>query len=196
MYATLNCQLRKSSCYKCWRVVSRVWKCIWYAALWKEECSSLVKDSTEESRKKSAALFSFLLSSFFYSSFFCFPPLFSLYFFVLPRFILHIFMPSVAKAWLVLSTFSHHLLVLSLPFLFLLHFVSSHHFLLVSPTRVCGDWCRASLEVSTVAAAAPVFTACGRDLLIGFFSHLFYNLHLYLFEHNITLLLFCSSYRC
>lgn len=84
MYATLNCQLRKSSCYKCWRVVSRVWKCIWYAALWKEECCSLVKDSTEESRKKSAAFFSFLLSSFFYSSFFCFPPLFSLYVFVLP----------------------------------------------------------------------------------------------------------------
>lgn len=84
MYATLNCQLRKSSCYKCWRIVSRVWKCIRYATLWTEECCCLVKDSTEKSRQKSAALFSSLLPSFFYSSFFCFLPLFSLYFFVLP----------------------------------------------------------------------------------------------------------------
>lgn len=117
-YATLNSQLKKSSCYKCWRMVSKVWKCIQYATLWIEECCCLVKDSMDERRQKSAALF--------FSPFHHFCICLSSVFFFYPHyisscylcFILHVFMLSVAKAWLVLSSFSHHLLSCPCPFSF------------------------------------------------------------------------------
>lgn len=118
MYATLSCQVRKSSFSKCWRIASRLWNCIECATLWIEGCWCLVKDSTEESRQRSAACFSFLTIFIFVFLLFASSVLCYL------CFNLHIFMPSVAKAWLVLPSFCHYLLVLSLPFLFLLHTVS------------------------------------------------------------------------
>lgn len=196
-YATLNSQLKKSSCYKCWRMVSKVWKCIQYATLWIEECCCLVKDSTDERRQKSVALFFSLLSWFLYLSFFCFLLLSSLYFFMLPLLHSSCLYAICGKGMISAFQFFSSSSFLSLPFLFLLQIVSSHLPLLISaPTRVCGDWCSTSLEVFTVTAAASVFAACGTDWLSGFFSHLFYNSDLYLFEHNIILLLFCSSYQC
>lgn len=168
MYLILNCQLRKSSCCTYWRMVSRIWKYIRYAALWTEECYCLVKDG-KESRQKSATLSSSLLSLIFL---FMFPLFFSSVLIIFLHFTSASFFTSLCHH-VVTSAFHFFVIFLSLPYPFSFCWQSSlftHHFSSVpTHSRVCWDWCRTALEVSTVSASR---VCCLWNMLFQWFCQL------------------------
>lgn len=130
MYLILSGQLRKSSCFRYWKMAFMTWKRVWYAMKWTKNAIS--KGQQREQSEKCCSFLPSFFISFLFIRVSCFFPV--------PIIFLHFTPASFFTSLCHLRQshdqhfpiFPHHLLVLSLPFLLLLHIISSH-----SPLLIC-----------------------------------------------------------
>lgn len=129
MYLILSGQLRKSSCFRYWRMASMTWQRMRYAMKWTK--TAISKGEQREQSEKCCSLLPSSFINFLFIRVSCFFPVLTIFLHFTPASLFTSLCHLRQSHDQHFPIFPHRLLVLPLPFLLLLHIISSHSLLLI-----------------------------------------------------------------